>query len=207
MVLRRREDVLADHIGRLLPRSVRSVLDVGCGDGVIASTLVRSQVQIEVEGAEILERPECAIPCKLFDGVTLPYPDASFDAVMLVDVLHHADDLNALLSEAARVSRKFVIIKDHTYSNRLDYWVLSLMDWVGNRSHGVKLTYGYLRQEQWLQAFHETRLVVSANVKKLGLYPFPFSLLFESGKHFVAALEKTPVPPSPRETARQTVPA
>jgi hypothetical protein len=38
-----------------------------------------------------------------FDGITIPYPDASFDAVMFVDV-HHTVDPFALLKEGERVA-------------------------------------------------------------------------------------------------------
>jgi len=38
-------------------------------------------------------------------GEALPWPDASFDVVTCVDVLEHVDDLDMVLSEAARVLR------------------------------------------------------------------------------------------------------
>ena len=50
---------------------------------------------------------------------------------MLVDVLHHTDDPGILLSEARRVTRRAVVLKDHTR----DYMAgatLRLMDWGAN---------------------------------------------------------------------------
>lgn len=46
------------------------------------------------------------------DGTNVPYPDASFDAVLFVDVLHHTADPHHLLKEATRVG-KMILIKDH----------------------------------------------------------------------------------------------
>jgi len=56
------------------------------------------------------------------------------------DVLHHTQDPAVLLREAVRVSRSFVLLKDHLDENILDDVTLRLMDWVGNRPHGVVLT-------------------------------------------------------------------
>ncbi len=98
---------------------------------------------------------------------------------MFVDVLHHASEIDGpgaesrkadrsrarssgitrLLSEAARVSRRYVLIKDHVSESALDFKTLQFMDWVGNRPHGVVLPYHYQSRQQWEQYFAQTRLV------------------------------------------------
>ena len=188
-VLRRREDVLARQVRVLIPDDVASMLDVGCGDGNIAAS-VAAQRGITVDGVEVLARPKCAVPYQLFDGVTLPYPAESFDVVTLIDVLHHTTDATLLLREASRVSKKYVIIKDHFCHNRLDRVILTVMDWFGNRSHGVDLTYAYLRPREWSKLFQECALSLDQSQDRLGLYPIPFNLLFEDGKHFLYLLSK-----------------
>src|SRR5271169_4554492 len=111
-VFQRRTRVLAAMLAQQIPPGA-SVLDVGCGDGTIASLIVQLRPDISLQGVEFLVRPECKIPCHAFDGVTLPFPERSFDVCMFVDVLHHARDLRVLLREAARVTRTYVLIKDH----------------------------------------------------------------------------------------------
>ncbi len=64
------------------------------------------------------------------------------------------------------------------------------MDWVGNRPHGVALRYGYMNRTEWDEVFAEISLGPVTWNEKLSLYPFPASLLFERGLHFVALLEK-----------------
>ena len=59
-------------------------------------------------------RETAAIPVTIYDGRTLPFEAAAFDALIIVDVLHHADDPALLLREAARVARRSILIKDHT---------------------------------------------------------------------------------------------
>ena len=71
------------------------------------------------------------------------HPDASFDVVMFVDVLHHTDDPLLLLQEAQRVG-KIILVKDHFRKGFLAGPTLRFMDWVGNAHHGVVLPYNDL---------------------------------------------------------------
>ena len=53
----------------------------------------------------------------LYDGKRLPFEDDSFDAVLLMFVLHHAEDAGAVLREARRVSRdRVIVLEDVTTS-------------------------------------------------------------------------------------------
>jgi hypothetical protein len=125
-----------------------------------------------------------------FDGRTIPRATASVDVVTLFDVLHHADDPAALLSEASRVTRGCVIIKDHVVAGPLSRAILTLMDEVGNRRHGVALPYHYLTASQWsalIERLHLTR--TSWEVGGLGLYPWPASAVFGGRLHLVARLD------------------
>ena len=56
---------------------------------------------------------------------------------MIVDVLHHCNDPVSVLKECARVSKRWVLIKDHVSDSVYDEKILKFMDWVGNRAHGV----------------------------------------------------------------------
>ena len=141
-----------------------------------------------------MDRERCAIPYSLFDGETLPFLDGEFDCVSFIDVLHHTDDPASLIREAARVSGRYVVIKDHVSRNRFDRSVLSFMDWVGNRSYGVRLNYNYLGSRRWQEVFATCGLVMAEKTARLGLYPFPLSLLFERGLHFLVLLEKAKAP-------------
>src|SRR5436853_900966 len=130
---------------------------------------------------------------KHFDGITIPYPDMSFDTVMFVDVLHHTVDPSALLREAQRVANT-VLIKDHFREGILANLTLRLMDWVGNARHGVALPYIYWSRSEWSAAFEAAHLEVSDIKTSLGLYPRPASWMFERSLHFVARLGQAEVP-------------
>jgi SAM-dependent methyltransferase len=187
LVHRPRVRVLAAAVGELLEPGWR-VLDVGCGDGLLGSLIAHADPGLRVEGFEVDVREPTAIPVKAFDGLSLPVDDKSWDAVLMVDVLHHSHHPMRLLAEAARVAGRAVIVKDHRLDHPLARPVLRLMDWVSNRGHQVKLPYNYWGAPRWRQAFDELGLSVESYRDALGLYPWPARWLFERGLHFLVRL-------------------
>ena len=134
------------------------VLDVGAGDGQIAQALMRGRPGLSVTGVDIGVRPGAAIPMLAYDGRRLPFADRSFDLVLLVDMLHHAEDPTAVLIEASRVARRRILIKDHYWESRWDRWLLTVSDYLGNQAYGVPLPYAFLRMEQWHALFRASGL-------------------------------------------------
>jgi SAM-dependent methyltransferase len=189
MVFGHRVEVLASELAAQIPKGA-SILDIGCGSGHIGFLVAQKAKRVSITGIEVAARPDCMIPCSEFDGRTIPIEDASFDVCMLVDVLHHAGDPRLLLREAARVSKRYVLIKDHISEGSLDNLTLKFLDWVGNRPHGVVLPYNYMSLAEWDGAFEEASLKRLSWSREVPLYPFPASLLFGRGLHFVAVLEK-----------------
>jgi SAM-dependent methyltransferase len=183
----RRVRVLADLIAPWLSPSA-AVLDVGCGDGLLAREIVRRRPDTTVRGIDVLVRPTAAIDVAPFDGQRIPYGDGAFESVMLVDVLHHTDDPAVLLREAMRAARADVIVKDHTMDSRLAGRILRFMDRAGNERHGVRIPYNYWPTRRWHAAFAELRLETVDWIPDPALYPWPASLVFGRGLHFVSRL-------------------
>jgi len=177
-------EVLTEQIAGLLPADAR-VLDVGCGDGTIAAEIMARRPDVTITGIDVLVRPETKIEVTEFDGRTIPFGDATFDAVTFVDVLHHTDDATVLLREAARVAATAVVIKDHLADGFLANPTLRAMDWVGNASHGVALPYNYWTSAQWDAAFADVGLEVQRSVTDLGLYAPPLSWACDRQLHVV----------------------
>jgi SAM-dependent methyltransferase len=191
-VFGRRIRVLAELLATRIPAGA-AVLDIGCGDGTIAKLVTDYNPSVTMQGIEFAPRVNCMIESQAFDGSSIPYSAASFDVCMFVDVLHHVKNsrgIERLLSEACRVSRQFVLIKDHLCENFLDFKTLQFMDWVGNRPHGVVLPYNYQSRGQWDEHFLVTGLKVKERLTEIPLYPFPFSALFGRQLHFIGLLEK-----------------
>jgi SAM-dependent methyltransferase len=188
LVHSRRVRVLAKHLSALIPRH-HTVLDVGCGDGLIDSLILGERADLRITGVDVMVRPAAHILVTAFDGRTLPADDHSVDTVLFCDVLHHTVAPVALLKEAARVARHSIVIKDHVVRGFLARPTLRFMDFVGNVPHGVVLPYNYLTQDEWSAAFQACGLAPVEVRHRLEIYPSPFDLLFGRGLHFVGRLE------------------
>ena len=93
----------------------QKVLDISCGDGLLMSAL--SQKGAVVSGVDISEEGvkkcrEKGLDVSVVDITTesLPFEDSTFDTVIMLDILEHLYAPEKLLEEAARVSKKNIII-------------------------------------------------------------------------------------------------
>lgn len=189
-IFERRVRALRDRLAEVIPPGPARVLDVGCGDGRIDAAVMAVRPELRIEGIDVLVRPQTHVSVTRFDGVRIPYPDASFDVVTIVDVLHHTVDPAALLAEAARVARRSVVVKDHVLAGALAEPRLRLMDWVGNARHGVVLPYNYWPERRWREAFGALGLVPSTWRRDLALYPAALDWLFGGSLHCLVRLDK-----------------
>ncbi len=189
MVYGRRVEVLAECFATVIPDDI-NILDVGCGDGLVASKIIEKKKNVNIKGVDIVPRKRGYIDISMYDGEKLPFADNQFDAVIFSDVLHHASDAKKLLIEALRVSSKYIIIKDHLCGSPYDDLRLRMMDWVGNARHGVPLPYKYFSRAEWNSMFGELELKTDEWIENLDLYSFPLNLVFSKGLHFIALLEK-----------------
>jgi SAM-dependent methyltransferase len=187
-ILRRRVTALASGIASLLPKSAR-VLDVGCGDGLLAQAILVMRPDLRIEGVDVLVRAGTPIPVREFDGTRLPFADGEYDVAMAIDVFHHAENAEALMAEMKRVARGSLVVKDHLLHGLPSELTLRAMDWVGNSRHGVRLPFNYWSETEWRSAWARCGIRPVSIHRNLNLYPFPLSVVFERDLHFIATLE------------------
>lgn len=189
LVVNRRVDILSSRFAHLAPSGAR-IVDVGCGDGSLAAAILSKRSDLQIRGLDVLPRETSHIPVDLFDGSKIPFADASFDAVLFADVLHHTTDPMVLLREAHRVATHCILIKDHFRKGFASFQRLRLMDWVGNARFGVALPYNYWSEKQWRAAWREAGLAAEELTTRLDLYPAPANWIFGARLHFMARLRK-----------------
>ena len=135
-----------------------SVLDVGAGEGFTGMHLA-ARLGGEVKGVDVIRMNRTAMPVRLYDGRRIPHADRAFDAVVLVYVLHHAEDAERVVREALRVSRYRVVILESTFAWAWERPVLRWLDRTANaiRSGGRMRDQDphlhFRRHEEWLTLF------------------------------------------------------
>ena len=112
-------------------------------------------------GIDTVKQEKTYVPITLYDGYTLPFRSKSFDIVLIVDVLHHDTHPEHIMKEAKRVAKETVIIKDHYYTNHLDFFILKIYDYLGNRPYHINLPYNFYTLDQWDALFKKLSLNIS----------------------------------------------
>jgi len=103
-------------LNELKDLEINSLLDVGCGTGYITNEFAKYFnfcVGCDLDMNRILLARKYIgnhAPLIVANAVKLPFKDSSFDIVTAIEVVEHVIDINSLLEEFSRVSRKYVLI-------------------------------------------------------------------------------------------------
>lgn len=102
--------IMIRQLTDVAPKARGRLLDVGCGQKPyeqIFRPYVTEYVGLEHEAtfAETSSSEHASRPDVYYDGVTIPFEDASFDTLLNIQVLEHTPRPQALVHEMARVLR------------------------------------------------------------------------------------------------------
>ena len=105
-----------------------TVLDIGCGEGAMGEHIAHTYGwDVTLTDLDAGVARSTSLPFRPCTPTTLPFDDNAFDAALLTFVLHHADDPEAVMQEALRVSRHRVFVLEsvayHPVQRRLLGWM------------------------------------------------------------------------------------
>jgi SAM-dependent methyltransferase len=190
-MLRTRDDVYqpglpakaGEHYGAFVRFAAKhagqKILDLGCGYGAYSLALLkqgRSCVGCDVNLQYLKTAVASGLPAVAALG-PLPFPDKSFDTVLLFEVIEHVPPIEALLEEAFRVARRNVLV---TVPNAEDLELLK----------GNDVTYAHMLSSDHVHFFDPASLSkllgrFGGNVQvERGDPIYPFWFLSRSGGYY-----------------------
>ena len=119
-VVRRLMATFERTLGELFTQAdPRSLLDVGCGEGVLTEKWARSLGERRVVGidlddpalhAEWAQRTAPNLEYRVMKAENLPFDDDEFDVATAIEVLEHVPDPEHTVAEMARVASRWLLV-------------------------------------------------------------------------------------------------
>jgi len=144
------------------------LLDIGCSSGYYYEIFQRAGLALQYEGCDYSKHfislakqryPDARF--KICSAEKLVYPDNSFDIVLHSSCLQYIPNYALAVKEAARVSRRFVIMHRLPILHRQDTTFLL------KKGYGVEMLEIWFNEEKLIKAFSDNNLAVRA-VKTIG---------------------------------------
>jgi ubiquinone/menaquinone biosynthesis C-methylase UbiE len=140
----------------------KKVLDIGAGSCHISKTL-QDKLGLEVTAIDKADHNIMDFPLKIYDGKKLPYKADEFDTSLLIFVLHHAADVEGLLAEAGRVSRKVIVVEDMPGKFEKPVW--KRLDYLENHAQheDIDVAHEPKSVQEWKELFNSTGFKVTGS--------------------------------------------
>ncbi|HNX68821.1 MAG TPA: class I SAM-dependent methyltransferase [Candidatus Omnitrophota bacterium] len=152
--LEKRAEGIAQLFEKQIPPKSR-ILDLGGGWGFYAAPMKKRGHEHLV--VDVVKPGYQQAPVVIYDGGRIPFPDKSFDVTLLVTMLHHVPDPEALFREVRRVTRDKVIVVEDLYHHKLGrFWTIFRdrmlnLEWLDH-------PHQFRKHEEWLGFFERQEL-------------------------------------------------
>jgi SAM-dependent methyltransferase len=141
----------------------RQLVDIGGGTGNYALALERQGWEPVVvdRSSEMLARAAAkGLEIVEADAQRLPFEDESFDAALMISMLHHVEDRGTALAEARRILRTGgrLVLKGFTGEDAASLWILDY----------------FPSSRPWMEATHPPRAEILEQLPEARLLDFQF---------------------------------
>jgi len=145
------------RIEEYLPKNGR-ILDIGCGMCAMSKVMCKKHqvTSLDVKNKSFVKD----IKPILYDGKRMPFEEKSFDAALVMFILHHTKHQKQVLEEAKRVSKRIIVMEDIFKSTVHKYWTYFL-DSVSNLEF-FGHPHSNRKDKEWQQFFAELGLKVKS---------------------------------------------
>jgi len=151
---RKRIALIISRIKKYLPQN-KKILDIGCGLGLLSSTIKRNGYDLTVLDVHDISISENIKPI-IFDGSDLPFDKNTFDTTLFITVLHHTPNPELLVKEATRVSKRIIIMED-IFENIFQKFATYMMDSIVNLEF-LGHPHSNKDETEWLSLFKRNKL-------------------------------------------------
>ncbi len=107
------------QMAKEIPKKRVSILDIGCGTGILYEVLKEEEMDFTYVGIDLSEsmievgrKRYPGIDLRVMDSEKLEFPDKTFDVVFMRSVLHHLPHPVEALKEMERVSKEIIIVSE-----------------------------------------------------------------------------------------------
>lgn len=153
----------AGHIIREISPYVQQnskVLDIGSGFGITAKKIA-DELKLKMTLVDVVDKRKVNLPMVVYDGVTLPFKDKSFDHALIIFVLHHAESPTRVLLEAKRVVKNYIVVyEDVITRNPVDRIDTFLHGLAFNKAWALNNKATFKSEKEWLEIFKKLKLKV-----------------------------------------------
>ncbi|TVQ84744.1 MAG: class I SAM-dependent methyltransferase [Micavibrio sp.] len=104
------------------------IIDIGAAEGWNGRLAKQAGENRDVRLLDVADMNRTDLPLTLYDGKAIPFADETFDTALLLLVLHHCSDPDTVLREAARVTRRRLIVTESVYRTKPGRHVLWCLD-------------------------------------------------------------------------------
>lgn len=133
------------------------VLDLGSGNGLASYLLRNKGFQITPVDIQYGHYNDDVKPV-IYDGVKLPFDKDAFDTAIILTVLHHTEQPEAIILETGRVCNRLIILED-IYTNKIQQYLTYFVDSLVNIGYSP-CPHTNKNNKEWIATFNEMGFTV-----------------------------------------------